>query len=115
MFLSSRQNGRVFQPNAAGCAGPRWSEFGASSEAASVPGVAALDALLAAASVRCVAVDRAQALAAREAYARYSKGRSPAGLNFGDCFTYALAQANHRPLLFKGDDFGQTDIDCAGT
>jgi len=78
-------------------------------------GVAALDALLAAASVRCVAVDRAQALAAREAYARYSKGRSPAGLNFGDCFAYALAQANHRPLLFKGDDFGQTDIDCAGT
>jgi ribonuclease VapC len=78
-------------------------------------GVAALDALLAAASVRCVAVDRAQALAAREAYARYGKGRSPAGLNFGDCFAYALAQANHRPLLFKGDDFAQADIDCAGS
>jgi ribonuclease VapC len=73
-------------------------------------GVAALDALLAAGSVRCVAVDRAQALAARDAYVRYGKGRSPAGLNFGDCFAYALAQVNHQPLLFKGNDFVQTDI-----
>ncbi len=76
-------------------------------------GVAALDALLAAASVRCVAVDREQALAARDAYTRYGKSRSPAGLNFGDCFAYALAQVNHRPLLFKGNDFAQTDITWA--
>ena len=76
-------------------------------------GVAALDALLAAASVRCVAVDREQALAARGAYTRYGKSRSPAGLNFGDCFAYALAQVNRRALLFKGNDFAQTDATCA--
>lgn len=73
-------------------------------------GVAALDALLAAASVRCVAVDRAQALVAREAHARYGKGRSPTGLKFGDCFAYALAQVNDQPLLFVGNGFAQTDI-----
>jgi ribonuclease VapC len=76
-------------------------------------GVDALDALLAAASVRCIAVDRTQALVARHAYVRYGKGRSPAELNFGDCFAYALARVQGRPLLFKGDDFSATDIDSA--
>jgi ribonuclease VapC len=74
------------------------------------PGVDDLDELLAAAAVRCVAVDRAQAHIAREAYTRFGKGRSPAGLNFGDCFSYALAQETGRPLLFKGDDFALTDV-----
>ena len=74
-------------------------------------GVAALDELLAAASVRCVAVDRTQALAARDAYTRFGKGRSPAGLNFGDCFAYALARVHGHPLLFKGDDFSATDLE----
>jgi ribonuclease VapC len=73
-------------------------------------GVAHLDALLTAAAVRCVAVDRAQARLARDAFARFGKGRASAGLNFGDCFSYALAQAMARPLLFKRDDFGQTDV-----
>jgi len=73
-------------------------------------GVGALDQLLAATAVRCVAVDRTQALAARDAYARYGKGRSPAALNFGDCFAYALARVHGRPLLFNGDDFSATDI-----
>ena len=77
-------------------------------------GVAALDKLLAAASVRCVAVDQQQAITARDAYVRYGKGRSPAALNFGDCFAYALAHLHDRPLLFKGTDFSQTDIDPAG-
>jgi ribonuclease VapC len=72
-------------------------------------GVAALDELLTAASVRCVAVDRTQALAARDAYTRFGKGRSPAALNFGDCFAYALARVHGRPLLFKDDDFSATD------
>jgi ribonuclease VapC len=74
------------------------------------PGVGDLDELLGAAAVRCVAVDRAQAHVAREAYARYGKGHAPAGLNFGDCFSYALAQVTGRPLLFNGDDFGLTDV-----
>jgi ribonuclease VapC len=73
-------------------------------------GVDDLDDLLAAAGVRFVAVDRAQAQIAREAYTRVGKGRSPAGLNFGDCFSYALAQVTGRPLLFNGDDFGLTDV-----
>jgi ribonuclease VapC len=73
-------------------------------------GVADLDELLAAAAVRCVAVDRAQAQIARAAFVRFGKGRAPAGLNFGDCFAYALARAMGRPLLFKGSDFSQTDV-----
>jgi ribonuclease VapC len=47
---------------------------------------------------------------AREAYARYGKGQQTAALNYGDCFSYALAKATGLPLLFKGQDFSQTDI-----
>jgi ribonuclease VapC len=47
---------------------------------------------------------------AREAYARYGKGRNSAGLNYGDCFSYALAKATGLPLLFKGSDFSKTDL-----
>lgn len=73
-------------------------------------GMRDLDALLSAAAVRCIAVDLAQARSARDAFSRYGKGRAPAGLNFGDCFSYALAKATERPLLFKGSDFSLTDI-----
>jgi ribonuclease VapC len=73
-------------------------------------GIEDLDNLLDAAAVRCVAVGYAQALLAREAFARFGKGHGPAGLNYGDCFAYALAKALDRPLLFKGDDFARTDI-----
>ncbi|MDB5479267.1 MAG: PilT protein domain protein [Caulobacteraceae bacterium] len=48
-----------------------------------------------------------------DAFRRFGKGRHPAGLNFGDCFSYALAKATGEPLLFKGDDFSQTDIQRA--
>ena len=47
---------------------------------------------------------------AREAYARYGKGQQTAALNYGDCFSYALAKATGLPLLFKGRDFLKTDI-----
>jgi ribonuclease VapC len=50
------------------------------------------------------------ALIARQAFYSYGKGRHPAGLNFGDCFSYALAKAMREPLLFKGDDFRKTDV-----
>jgi ribonuclease VapC len=56
-----------------------------------------------------VPVDIEQARAAREAFMRFGKGRHAAGLNFGDCFPYALARVLAEPLLFKGDDFGRTD------
>ncbi len=73
-------------------------------------GLTDLDELLAAVAVRCVAVDSVQAYLARDAFARFGKGRASAGLNFGDCFSYALAKATARPLLFKGSDFSDTDI-----
>jgi ribonuclease VapC len=50
---------------------------------------------------------------ARQAFLDFGKGRHHAGLNFGDCFAYALAKASGEPLLFKGDDFSQTDIQAA--
>ena len=59
-------------------------------------------------------VDEAQARVARQAFRDYGKGSGhPAGLNFGDCFSYALASVTGQPLLFKGDDFGHTDIKSA--
>jgi ribonuclease VapC len=73
-------------------------------------GWADLDDLLLSAGIRVAAVDVTQAHAAREAWLRYGKGRSPAALNFGDCFSYALATTTGRPLLYKGDDFAQTDV-----
>ena len=73
-------------------------------------GLADLDELLAAAAVRCIAVDSVQAELARDAFVRFGKGRASAGLNFGDCFSYALAKATARPLLFKGSGFSDTDI-----
>ena len=51
-----------------------------------------------------------QLAAARRAFRRFGKGRHPAGLNLGDCFPYALARVTGEPLLFKGEDFTQTDI-----
>ncbi|MGL4487920.1 MAG: type II toxin-antitoxin system VapC family toxin [Rhizobiaceae bacterium] len=47
------------------------------------------------------------------AFDRFGKGRHPAALNMGDCFSYALAKSRRLPLLFKGNDFGRTDIDSA--
>jgi ribonuclease VapC len=51
-----------------------------------------------------------QVQVARHAYRTYGRGNHPAGLNFGDCFAYALAKTTRLPLLFKGNDFTQTDI-----
>ncbi len=57
-----------------------------------------------------IAVDANMAWIARKANLTYGKGRHPARLNFGDCFSYALAKQTGEPLLFKGNDFSQTDI-----
>jgi ribonuclease VapC len=51
-----------------------------------------------------------QAILARQAFYQYGKGRHPAALNFGDCFAYALAKSTGEPLLFRGNDFSQTDL-----
>jgi ribonuclease VapC len=69
-----------------------------------------LDLWLHRAAVDLVSVDVDQADAARVAYRTYGKGRHRAGLNYGDCFSYALAKVSGQPLLFKGEDFTHTDI-----
>ena len=69
-----------------------------------------LDLLLKRARFEVVPVDAEQVETAREAFRRYGRGRHPAGLNFGDCFSYALAQVLGEPLLFKGEDFSRTDV-----
>jgi ribonuclease VapC len=51
--------------------------------------------------------------AALEAFRRFGKGRHPAGLNFGDCLSYAVARVAGHPLLFVGNDFSCTDIEVA--
>ncbi len=71
---------------------------------------AELDAMIRSASMDLVDQDPAQAAEARTAFLRFGKGRHPAGLNFGDCASYALAKTRGLRLLFKGDDFGRTDL-----
>ncbi len=73
-----------------------------------------LDALIARVGMQVIAMDAVLAETARRAFLRYGKGRHPAALNFGDCASYALAKHHNVPLLFKGDDFSQTDIQIAG-
>jgi ribonuclease VapC len=72
-----------------------------------------LDDLLRNAQIQVEAVTPKQAEIARYAYRDFGKGRHKAGLNLGDCFAYALAKETGEPLLFKGDDFGSTDIEVA--
>lgn len=69
-----------------------------------------LDAFLRRAGFVIEPVTEEQAHLARQAYSDFGKGRHPAGLNFGDCFSYALAKASGEALLFKGGDFSKTDI-----
>jgi ribonuclease VapC len=69
-----------------------------------------LDLLLAKLRVDIAVVTANQADIARKAFRRYGRGRHAANLNFGDCFAYALAKDTSAPLLFKDDDFGQTDV-----
>ena len=71
-----------------------------------------LDLLIYRAAIEVVAVDQDQAEIARIAWRRYGKGRHPAALNYGDCFSYALARSRGLPLLFQGEDFSRTDIDA---
>jgi ribonuclease VapC len=62
------------------------------------------------AEIEIVELDAEQADLARRAWRRFGRGRHPAGLNYGDCFSYALAAARDEPLLFKGEDFTKTDV-----
>ncbi len=62
-------------------------------------------------AIEVVAIDAEQATAALAAWRKYGKGRHPAGLNLGDCFSYALSHSSGEPLLAKGDDFAHTDLE----
>ena len=73
-------------------------------------GLRDLDHFIARAGIELVAVDSEQATTARGAFGRFGKARHRAGLNYGDCFLYALAILRGEPLLFKGDDLGHTDV-----
>jgi ribonuclease VapC len=72
---------------------------------------ARVDELMKMSGIEIVPVDRNLAVAAVNAFDRYGKGRHPARLNLSDCFAYGLAKSRNLPLLFKGDDFSQTDIE----
>ncbi len=70
-----------------------------------------LDLLVHKAQIEVVAVTVEQLEMARHAFRTYDKGRHPAGLNYGDCFAYALSKISGERLLFKGNDFSQTDVE----
>ena len=72
-----------------------------------------LDAFIRRASISVEPVTEEQAHVARQAFIDFGKGRHPAGLNFGDCFSYALSKTAREPLLFKGLDFARTDLIAA--
>lgn len=73
-------------------------------------GVRLLDQLIDRSRIKIVGVDDRQARTARLAWSRFGKGRHKAALNYGDCFSYALAKERGQPLLFKGEDFEKTDV-----
>jgi ribonuclease VapC len=77
-------------------------------------GLTALDEFIASAGIELMSVDVEEGQLARIAFSRFGKGRHRAGLNFGDCFAYALAKVLGEPLLCKGDDFAHTDVALAG-
>ena len=72
----------------------------------------AVEDFLQLAAIEVIAVPAETRHAAITAYARFGKSRHPAALNFGDCFAYACAREQRVPLLYKGDDFAQTDIEA---
>jgi len=69
-----------------------------------------VDSLISLLSINIMPVSTNQMIIARQAYNQYGKGRHNAALNYGDCFSYALSKEENEPLLFKGNDFSQTDI-----
>lgn len=73
-------------------------------------GLLYLDRFISRASIELIPVDAEQGQLARSAFSRFGKGRHRAGLNYGDCFSYAAAMSLGEPLLCKGDDFIHTDV-----
>ena len=80
---------------------------------AGISGAQELDIFIETAEIEIVPVSVEQARVARRAWREFGKGNHPAGLNFGDCFAYALAKIAGEPILYKGDDFTLTDVESA--
>jgi ribonuclease VapC len=74
---------------------------------------ATADTFLDASKVRVISIDSDQVQWAAHAFLQYGKGRHPARLNLGDCFSYAAAKALNAPLLYTGGDFAKTDVRSA--
>ena len=92
-------------------AAPNWLEVAMVAMARrGIDGYQQLKQILERLQVEVVASDRANADIALQAWIQYGKGRHPAGLNYGDCFAYALAKQRGEALLYKGNDFSKTDI-----
>jgi len=70
-----------------------------------------LDLLIHRANIEIISMDSGQLDLARFAWRSFGKGRHPAGLNIGDCCSYALSKYSGEPLLFKGNDFSRTDVE----
>jgi ribonuclease VapC len=87
-------------------------ELGIVAESRGSAGARELDDFIERSRLEIVPFDADQAALAREAFRRFGKGRHAARLNLGDCFSYALSKASGEPLLFKGNDFSQTDVDA---
>lgn len=77
-------------------------------------GILRLDELMMALGAQVLPFGERELAVARVACRTYGKGRHPAALNFGDCFSYAAAIVHGEPLLCKGQDFGRTDVAIAG-
>lgn len=73
-------------------------------------GAMELDRFMTDSGIEVLPVTAEHARIARDGFLRFGKGRHPAALNYGDCFSHALAIASQQPLLFKGDDFSRTDV-----
>lgn len=74
-----------------------------------------LDLLMHRAGIKIIEMDSGQVDLARSAWRSFGKGHHPAGLNIGDCCSYALSKYSGEPLLFKGNDFSKTDVEAVGT
>lgn len=91
-----------------------WVEVGIVADARSASHAARLDEIIRELEIETVPVSQQHAQVARAAYRRFGRGSgSPARLNFGDCFSYALSVVTGEPLLFVGDDFAHTDVQPA--
>lgn len=90
-----------------------WLEVAMNAEGAGKEDIDAFHRLTEYIGLNVIPVDEAQMRIAHAAWRRFGKGRDPARLNLGDCFTYALAKFLGEPLLYKGRDFSRTDIKSA--